>query len=166
MRYAQNCPLSQLLTFTLPSRVQKPMRSFSITSKLATGLVFALLLSLAACDSAGTGEEEPDTTSPSAPSGLSATSGDGEMSLSWNSASASDLAGYHLYRAERSISSVDGMTPVSGSAPISETSLTDSDVENGTTYYYRVAAVDEDGNESTLSGEVKGTPFPNPPDRP
>ena len=136
-----------------------------ITSRFATGLVFALLLMLNACDSAGP-DEDLDTTPPSAPSGLSATSGDAELSLSWNSTGASDLDGYRLYRAESSISSAEGMKPVSGSAPISETSLTDSEVTNGTTYYYRVTAVDESGNESSMSSEVKGTPFPDPPGRP
>ena len=137
------------------------MYFFSRTPIVTTGLAVILLLSLPACDAAG-----PDTTPPSAPSGLSASSGDGQISLSWNGSDASDLAGYNLYRAQRSISSADEMTPVNGTSPINETSLTDQDIDNGATYYYRLTAVDESGNESTLSGEVSKTPFPPPPGRP
>jgi len=139
-------------------------RSFLLV--LICGLVFGL----GACDSGGSNGAEPDpgedTTPPSAPSGLEATSGDGEIGLSWSSVSASDLGGYNVYRSTSSISDVSGMPPVNGTSLVSGSSYVDQDVENGTAYFYRITAVDESENESDASGEAEVTPFPYPPDRP
>jgi len=130
----------------------------------------AFMVGLMACSGSGSNEEPntpepPDTTPPAAPSGLSATSGDGEASLEWGAVSASDLEGYNLYRATSSIGSVSDLTPIN-STPLSETSFTDADVSNGTVYYYRVTAMDDSDNESDGSSEVEVTPFPDPPERP
>ena len=131
-------------------------------------MLIALVMGLAACSGGGSNTEppdSPDTTPPGAPSGLSATSGDGEVALEWNAVSDADLAGYNVYRATSSIGSVSGLSPINN-APLSATSLTDADVSNGTTYFYRVTAADESDNESGGSAEVQVTPFPDPPDRP
>lgn len=135
------------------------MRLLSVGS---TCLGILLLLMLGACGLAG----PEDTDPPSTPSGLTVTSGDGRVNLNWSRSSASNVAGYNLYRSQSSFSDARGLTPVNGSSVLDETSFTDQEVENGTTYYYRLTVVDEKGNESRLSDEVKGTPFPNPPDRP
>lgn len=131
-----------------------------------------LAVGLTACDSGGSNGSTPtpepgeDTTPPSAPSGLSSVFGDQEISLSWSSVSAPDLGGYNVYRSTSSISDVSGMSPANGSTPLGESSYMDKDVENGTTYYYRITAVDESENESDASNETEVTPFPDPPDRP
>lgn len=141
-------------------------RSSSIIS--VTFLLLACV-TLTACSGSGSNEPEPgpsdDTTAPSAPGGLAATSGDGEVGLTWDASGASDLDGYNVYRDTEAFSSIGDRSPLN-SAPLSETSFTDGDVTNGTTYVYRITAVDTNDNESDLSGEVEVTPFPAPPDRP
>jgi len=107
-----------------------------------------------------------DTSPPPAPTEVQAASQDGAVALEWNAVDAGDLAGYRVYRAPTSISEVGDRSPVSGSRPVSEAGYTDGSVQNGTTYYYVVTAVDEAGNESAPSTEVEKTPFDAPPERP
>ena len=143
-------------------RTLRPHAALALTLLLALG-------ALTACDSAPGGGDPPEetgSTPPAAPAGLAATSGDGEIMLDWNASSESDLDGYNVYRSTSSFAGTDGLAPVNGSVPAGDASLTDTDVQNGTVYYYRVTAVDESGNESSLSGEVSKTPFPDPPDEP
>lgn len=123
-------------------------------------------------DSGGNGGTEPppppppaDTTPPSAPANLEGVSGDSEITLNWNANSESDLDGYNVYRAEESFSSVSGLTPLN-SQLLSENGFTDTNVANGTTYYYRITALDEDENESSASTMLEITPFATPPSRP
>lgn len=112
--------------------------------------------------------EEPtdDTTPPSAPGGLEGDSGDTIVELSWNDNGESDLAGYNLYRAKESFSEVSDMTPENGSQLLANTNYTDEGLENGSTYYYRLTAVDESENESSTSRLIEVTPFSDPPSRP
>lgn len=148
-------------------------RVFSQWRQWVTLSLFVLLVAgLMGCSSSGSNDDDngngppgEDTTPPAVPSGLEGTSGDGEVQLSWSSVSDSDLDGYNVYRSTSSIGSVSDLSPVNGSL-LSETSFTDTDVSNGTKYYYRVTAVDENDNESDPSSEAQITPFPSPPDRP
>ena len=142
------------------------MHKFSFVRLIVLGAIAMAMLG--ACSGGGSNEPDPpeeDTTPPAAPSALEAISGDGEIGLSWSSVSASDLDGYNVYRSTSSISDLSGLSPVNG-APLSETIFDDADVDNGTTYYYRVTAVDTNDNESDPSGQAEITPFPSPPDRP
>ena len=93
-----------------------------------------------------------DTFAPATPGDVFAIASSGGILLSWREASASDLAGYRVYRAERSEGPYDLLTP----EPIRFGSFTDRNVEPGIEYYYRVAAVDrvEPPNESPLSAVV------------
>lgn len=119
-------------------------------------------LSLVGCGLFGS----DDTNPPPAPTEVQAQSKDGAVALEWNTVDAEDLAGYHVYRASTSISGGADQSPVSGERPVAEAGYTDDSVQNGTSYYYVVTAVDEAGNESSPSPEVKKTPFASPPDRP
>lgn len=113
------------------------------------------------------GSDTPDdTTPPSAPGGIDGESGDEIIELSWSANSEDDLEGYNLYRSRESFSSNSSMDPVNGSDLLTETGYSDQEVENGTTYYYRLTAIDDSGNESSLSSQVKVTPFSDPPGRP
>src|SRR5262249_41943132 len=92
-----------------------------------------------------------DTTPPSTPSGLTATVGQGQVSLSWTaSTDASGVDHYNVYR-----STTSGFTPSSanqiGTAP--EATYTDVGVTAGT-YFYKVVAVDTPGNASAPSNEA------------
>ncbi len=96
----------------------------------------------------------------SAPSGLTATSGAGEVSLEWETVEGAES--YSVYRSTSSGTEVSG-SPLEGG--VSSAGYTDGEAENGTTYYYRVTAVSgEEGSEG--SGEVEVTPFAEPPERP
>ena len=118
------------------------------------GLLAAALLVVAPGCGVFGGEVVPD-----APSSLEATSEDAEVILTWQATADADE--YNVYRStspeiDRSSSPVaEGLT---------ETSYSDTGVENGTTYYYVVTGVaDEEGEPSE---EEAATPFSGPPSRP
>lgn len=84
-------------------------------------------------------------TAPSTPTGLTASAGSSSISLSWNSVSGA--TSYKVYRA----------TSASGNYTerdnVGNTSFTDYDVTKGTTYYYKVTALNSAG-ESAKSSAV------------
>ncbi|HJT10134.1 MAG TPA: fibronectin type III domain-containing protein, partial [Candidatus Nitrosotalea sp.] len=96
-------------------------------------------------------------TAPSAPTGLTTTSGNGQVSLSWAaplSNGGSSITSYNIYRGTSS--GGEGSTPyatVSGST----ISYTDNGATNGNTYYYIVKAVNSAGT-SPASNEASATP--------
>ncbi len=92
----------------------------------------------------------PDTTSPSAPSGLSATPhGASRIDLSWSAAS--DNAGISGYHIERCVgASCSGFVEIA--APVGEvTSFSNTGLAAATTYRYRVRAADGSGNLGSYS---------------
>jgi acid phosphatase type 7 len=96
----------------------------------------------------------PDTTPPAAPTGLIATPGDQVVGLDWNDNSEPDLSGYRVYRRN-----ADGSWPTTPTATPTGSQWSDSGRTNGTTYTYRVTALDGSGNESTPSSTVSATPL-------
>ena len=95
-----------------------------------------------------------DNLTPAAPTGLAATASDGQVVLNFNGNSESDLAGYNVYRGQTSGGPYSPVNP----SLLNVTAYTDTNVTNGTTYYYVVTAVDTSGNESPGSGETSATP--------
>ena len=89
------------------------------------------------------------SAAPSPPSGLTASSGDSKVTLSWNSVSG--IASYNVYR---STTSGSGFAKINTSA-VTATTYIDTTVTNGTTYYYHVKSV-QDSAESSASSEVSG----------
>ena len=89
------------------------------------------------------------TPAPGAPTGLTATAGDGQVALTWTLSSGA--TSYNVVRA-----------PFGGSFSIitnvSSTAYVDHNVTNGTTYYYIVTAVNM-GGVSGNSNEVGATPI-------
>lgn len=119
---------------------------------MSGALLWAGLL-LTACDSS--------TPELPAPERLDATGADGAVRLSWEAIDAFGADGYHLYRDTAEIATADAGLRL-GEERQPDTLLVDTTVTNGTIYYYRVAAVSENGRESPLSPEVRVTPFPQP----
>ena len=96
----------------------------------------------------------PANTPPAAPTGLSATTGNHAVSLDWNNNGESDLAGYNVYR---STTSGSGYVKLNSSL-LTNSDYNDSNVSNGTAYYYVVIAVDTGILESGYSSEISTTP--------
>ncbi len=99
---------------------------------------------------------QADATPPAAPTGLIATAGNQQVSLSWTPPPDLDLAGYNIYRSTASPVTID--SPINGGTLVSGTTYLDSGLTNGSTYYYVVTAVDTSVNESEASNEVSATP--------
>jgi CSLREA domain-containing protein len=96
----------------------------------------------------------PAATAPGAPSLASATGSSGNVSLQWSAPSSdggSAITGYKVYRATSS-----GNETLLASVG-NQTSYTDTSVTDGTTYFYKVAAVNSVGT-GAQSNELSATP--------
>lgn len=146
----------------------RPLSLLSRLPRLALRVSFILLLgiTIVGCDSGGGGSSDPDPPDPdpdpvvpNAPSNLTATSGDGEVVLDWQSVSQADT--YTVYRSTSAGSTSSGSAIETG---LTSTGYTDTGASNGVTYFYQVTAVaDEEGD---ASNEIEVTPFAEPPSRP
>jgi len=90
-------------------------------------------------------------TPPDAPASLTATAGIGKSTLNWQVST--DATWYDLYRGTTP-GGEDGRPIAAG---LRGTTYTDSAVTNGTTYYYKVAAVNS-GGTGAASNEANATP--------
>ncbi|WP_224963443.1 Ig-like domain-containing protein [Geomonas subterranea] len=114
----------------------------------------------------GTGLDFAVDTTPPTDGSASDSSGDGYIKISWSSASdaGAGLDPVNTYKVVKS--SVSTPADCSGTALYSGngTSYFDNAVVNGTTYYYRVCALDEVGNLSagtTISGSASAIALPD-----
>jgi len=94
-------------------------------------------------------------TSPTAPAGLTATAAGSQVNLSWNASA--DATGYNL---KRSIVSGGSYTTIG--VNLAGLAYTDTDLTNGTTYYYVVSATNSFG-ESANSTEASAQPVSTVP---
>jgi fibronectin type 3 domain-containing protein len=98
-----------------------------------------------------------DTTPPAKVIGLSVTPATGtQLNLSWSANSEQDLNHYNVYRGTVPGFSVNPITDTPLAQPTTN-SYSDNGLTESTTYYYRVAGVDNSGNISVLSDEASGT---------
>ena len=93
---------------------------------------------------------------PPAPTGLTASAGSGRISLSWTASSGA--TSYNVYRG----TSAGGESSTPLATGVTTTSYPDSTAAAGTTYYYKVAAVNTYGN-SGLSNEASAAIPSSPP---
>jgi hypothetical protein len=115
----------------------------------ATVLLFAAAFLVGCATNASPGSAGGGGTIPAAPTGLVATAGNTQVSLAWTASSGA--AGYSV---KRSTTSGGPYTKIS--SPTSP-NYTDTDLTNGTKYFYVVSAVNSAG-ESTNSAEANATP--------
>jgi hypothetical protein len=98
----------------------------------------------------------PPNGAPYAVTGLVATGSAGKVALSWNAVDGA--ASYSLYRTAKS-----GSEPATPSVTgITGTSYTDTGLNDGTTYYYRVVAVNGSGSSGSSPEAHAATPGTNP----
>ncbi len=98
----------------------------------------------------GAYEFSSSPTPPSAPTGLTATPGNAQVSLIWNASSGA--TSYNVKRA-----TVSGGPYTTIASGVTSTSYVNTGLSNGTTYYFVVSAVNAAG-ESANSGQVSATP--------
>lgn len=91
------------------------------------------------------------TPVPPAPTGLTASAGSAQIALTWSASSGA--SSYSVYRSTNS--GGEGMAALA--AGLTSASFTDTGLANGTTYFYKVAAVNSAG-VSAQSTEVSATP--------
>lgn len=98
----------------------------------------------------------PDTTPPSAPDATVATASDASVTVDWADSTAPDLSNYVVQR------QTGGGAWTTVGAPVASVFI-DTYVTNGTSYAYRVTAIDTAGNVSAAGAVVVATPVAPPP---
>lgn len=147
----------------------RSLHSERFAQLLLIGCLALGMLVQTGCDDDGNLVEVPDLPTPETPgtpSGLTAESGTGEIGLSWEEVEPVDsyVVSYSVYRSTSPIGDLPDEPVETG---VSGLSFTDGEVDNGTTYYYRVTATTRSGEaESEGSNEAAATPFASPPERP
>lgn len=103
------------------------------------------------------------TQAPQAPTALTASAGNGEVTLHWMAASETER-----YQVKRSVTSggpytiiASHVTGATYGATVTALTYTDADAGNGATYYYVVSALNA-GGEGPNSNEASATPAPPP----
>jgi fibronectin type 3 domain-containing protein/regulation of enolase protein 1 (concanavalin A-like superfamily) len=130
------------------------------TSYTDAGLASGMTYYYAVVATNGSGSSANSTqvnaiTTPAAPGSVTATAGNGQISLSW--ASSTGATGYTILRA----TSANG-TYTTVATGVTGTSYTDTGLSNGTTYYYAVAATNGSGS-SANSTQVNALTAPAAP---
>jgi fibronectin type 3 domain-containing protein len=131
---------------------QQGTMSITMSNSVAVGLVLTSHNSSSLCTATFdnvTAPGWPISPQPAAPTGLSATPGDAQVALSWNTSSSATN-----YYVKRSTTSGNGYLYVgTNTTP----AFTDTSVNNGTLYYYIVSGVNTAG-EGANSTEVNAQP--------
>ena len=128
----------------------------AVTSRLSLCIVLLVFI-------AGIGRGQASTVSKvdgsgsaaiAAPTDLVEHAGDRSIILHWHPVSASDLVGYHVYRATSPTTPFERQS----TTLVTTNRFVDFAVDNNHTYYYRVRAVTMSGQESDASAPISATP--------
>jgi fibronectin type 3 domain-containing protein len=134
----------------------------NVTTTTRTGLTngTTYYFKVAAINAAGDGSQSLEASAtpvsaPGAPTGLTATRGNAQVTLSWSAPASnggSAITGYNIYRSTTSGTEIKVASPTG-----TGTTYTDTGLVNGTTYFYKVTAANAVG-EGALSTEASATP--------
>lgn len=129
--------------------------------RLLTLLLVGLALAAVGACSSDSGGTSTDTTPPGVVTGLTATAGDEEVSLSWDNPTDTDFAGVTLRRTSTGVLAgpEDGTEVYDGSG----SSCEDTGLNNGSAYTYAAFAYDEAGNFSEAGTAATGMPSATAP---
>tara|TARA_R110000803_G_scaffold60363_1_gene119551 strand:+ start:493 stop:3039 length:2547 start_codon:yes stop_codon:yes gene_type:complete len=97
-----------------------------------------------------------DTDAPSGVTGLTATSGQGSITLSWISPADKDYSNAEVYRSISSGGTYTAIASVAGGYGVAS-SFVNGSLSDSTAYYYKVKAVDYSGNKSAFSAVASAT---------
>ena len=147
---------------------KKPVASVAGTSATVKGLTDGTTYSftVTAVNKAGEGPASDAAsatptaaiTKPGPPNGLTASPGNGQVTLSWTAPGSSGgaaISGYEIYRGITP--GGESGTPVNGSL-VAGISYTVTGLTNGTTYYFTVVAVNTAKLQGAKAGEASATP--------
>ncbi|MGV6807388.1 MAG: hypothetical protein ACWA5K_05750, partial [bacterium] len=95
-----------------------------------------------------------DQTPPDAPEIVSGRLVGDRTFIEWQPNGEDDLLGYRVYRSTRPLDGYERVWPGAGSARMAE-NFVDQKVEEGTSYWYYVTAVDQSDNESSPSAVIE-----------
>jgi hypothetical protein len=124
-------------------------------NRLASLMLLSAALMFSGCSSdepsAPLSENPLDETPPLTPSGFAlGQQGATKFALVWSQNSEPDLSGYRVYLYRPDPERAESYVCLTGAAPLSRTSTVCAG-DPGTTYYFRISAVDASGNESVWS---------------
>ena len=129
----------------------------SVVTGLTNGPPYFFVVT--AVNANGESAESTEVSPPAAPTGVTATAGNGQVTISWSAVSGA--TSYNIYWSTTSGVTKTNSTMITGaSSPYTHTNRT-----NGTIYYYIVTTVNSSG-ESNRSAEVSAIPSPASPPAP
>jgi len=133
--------------------VQTLIKSDSTTlTGLQNGQTYYFKIAIVTAYDVSAGSNEASVTIvPAVPAGLTASAGNGSVMLSWSAATGA--ASYSVYQGTSA--GGEGATAITS---VSGTTATINGLTNGTTYYFKVTAVDP-GGASAPSNEANATPM-------
>jgi fibronectin type 3 domain-containing protein len=156
------------VTDTSTNQVQTILTDEGSTTALVAGLINGVEYSFTvrATNDGGDGEPcaavnaTPSGSAPDAPADLTAVAGDRQVTLTWSPAAGARL--YKIYRAVGETVGDGDFSPLPNGLGnrVGQTghhSFVDHNLQNGTTYHYKVSAVDAQPLESVLSDDAYGT---------
>src|SRR4030042_545672 len=82
----------------------------------------------------------------------------GKIDLSWSESPTPDIAAYRIYRSTTPGGPYDYVSKCSTDVDSDYLRYVDTDLSDGTCYYYVITAVDRGGQESAYSAEVSAVP--------